>query len=86
MDAQQVASAAAKLLDRYTDRVSPDVLADLREYDEVGEPGELISVWIAHLAKSNKPLTGAERDELVALAEATGEGTEYVNALTVSDA
>lgn len=86
MDEQQIASATSNLLDRFSDRVSPDVLADLREYDEVGEHGELISVLIAHLAKFSKPLTPEERDELVALAEATGEGTEYLNSLTADDA
>lgn len=84
MNEQEIVTAASKLPDRYADRVSPDVLADLREYDDVGEPGELISVLIAHLAKAGKPVTVAERDELADLAEATGEGREHLANLTVS--
>lgn len=84
MDEQQLVTAASKLVSQYADRVSPDVLDDLREYDDVGEPGELISVLIAHLANTAQPITPAERDELAALAEATGEGGEYLSKLKVS--
>lgn len=84
MNEHQIATAASNLVDHYADRVSPDVLADLREFDDVGEPGELISVLIAHLAQAGEPVTPAERDELVALAEATGEGREFIGKLTVS--
>lgn len=74
------------LPERYATRLPADVLESLRTFDSVGEWGELVSELTACLAQDRIPITPAERDDLVALAEATGEGKEYLNSLTVDDA
>lgn len=45
--------------------------------------GEALSVLAAAPAESSAQITAAERDELAELAEATGEGAEFVAQLSV---
>jgi hypothetical protein len=84
MNETEVAQRFATLLDRYAGRIPDDVLADIRGWDSGGEYGEALSNLVACLAQAGVSVTAAERDELAALAEATGEGSEYVAKLTVS--
>lgn len=83
MNPEDVSETARALPERYADRLSADVLEGLQLMRDGGEFGELISLLAAALAKTQTPVTSVERDELRALAEATGEGGEYLDALTV---
>jgi hypothetical protein len=51
--------------------------------DEGGEYGELTIELAASLAAHNTPVTAAERDELLALLEATDMPTDPIGKLTV---
>ncbi|MQA78782.1 MAG: hypothetical protein GEV10_09955 [Streptosporangiales bacterium] len=82
MDEKETARRAKALPDRFADRVG-DELSILRSHAAGGEWGELVDDLLATLAKHKAPVTPAERDELRALAEATGEGGKYVDGLTV---
>lgn len=55
----------------------------IRELASVGERAEAVSNLIAALAQSGAVVTPAERDELRALAQETGEGDEFLDGLTV---
>ena len=83
MNESDVAQRFATLLDQYADRISDGVLHDVRGWDAGGEYGEALSVLVASLAETSTTVTAAERDELAALAQWTGEGGEYVAKLTV---
>ena len=83
MDDSDVAQIFATLPDRYANRLPNDVLAYVRGWDSGGEYGEALSVLTAYLAHSGTAVTEDERDELAELAEATGEGREFVPKLTV---
>lgn len=83
MDEAEVSRRAAALPEQYADRIPQPQLDGLRSLARGGEWGELIDALTAGLAKRELPVTSAERDELRALAEATGEGGEYLDGLTV---
>lgn len=85
MTEDEMITRASKLPDRYAERVPADVLEGLRMMDDGGEYGELVSELTAALAKRQIPVSPAERDELRALADATGEGSEHVDRLTVKE-
>lgn len=85
MNQDDVIKAGRELPERYADRVSPEVRDGMQLMRDGGEYGELVGLLTAALAKSGVPITAAERDELRQLAEATGEGGEYVDGLTVRD-
>jgi len=56
----------------FADRLDPTDLATVREYAEAGEWGEEIDLLLACLSATRRPVTAAERGELVALLEAMG--------------
>jgi len=83
MDRYEVASRASALPVRFADRVPPDTLESIQLMDEGGEYGELTIELAASLAAHNTPVTAAERDELLALLEATDMPTDPIGKLTV---
>lgn len=84
MTEQEFVDRVHALTEQYAARLPADVLDSLRTFDAVGEWGELVSELTACLAQDGIPITPAERDELAALVEATGEGREFIGKLTVS--
>jgi hypothetical protein len=75
MDEHELAGRAYALPSRFADRLDPADLATVREYAEVGEWGEEIDLLLACLSAARRPVTAAERGELVALLEAMGMRT-----------
>jgi hypothetical protein len=83
MDRYEVARRASALPARFADRVPPDTLESIQLMDEGGEYGELTIELAASLAAQNIPVTTAERDELLALLEATDMPTDPIGKLNV---
>lgn len=83
MNIDELIARTDAAFDTYTGRVPAATLQGIREMASVGERGEALSELLATLAKHKAPVTPAERDELRALVEATGEGGEYLDGLTV---
>lgn len=83
MTEDELIDRAEVLPDQYAERVPSDALRRLRLFRSGGEYGELVSELIATLAKTDATVTPAERDELTTLADATGEGHEWLGQLTV---
>jgi len=83
MDRYEVARRASALPARFADRVPPDTLESIQLMDEGGEYGELTIELAASLAAQNTPVTAAERDELLALLEATDMPTDPIGKLNV---
>jgi hypothetical protein len=83
MDRYEVARRASALPVRFADRVAPDTLDSIQLMDEGGEYGELTIELAASLAAHNTPVTAAERDELLALLEATDMPTGPIGKLNV---
>lgn len=83
MNQDDVFKVGRELPERYADRVSPEVRDGMQLMRDGGEYGGLVGLLTATLAKSGVPITAGERDELRELAEATAEGSEYVDELTV---
>jgi hypothetical protein len=69
MDEHELAVRAYALPGRFADRLDPAQLADVREYAQVGEWGEELDLLLACLRIARRPVTAAERAELVALLE-----------------
>jgi hypothetical protein len=83
MDRNEVARRASALPARFADRVPPDTLESIQLMDEGGEYGELTIELAASLAAHNTPVTAADRDELLALLEATDMPTDPIAKLNV---
>lgn len=83
MNEEELVSRASQLPDQFGPRLPEMQAAMLRKVEGGGEWGILVSDTIAALAKAGAAVTPSERDELRALAEATGEGGEYLEGLIV---
>jgi hypothetical protein len=83
MDRYEVARRASALPARFTDRVPPDTLESIQLMNEGGEYGELTIELAASLAAHHVPVTAAERDDLLALLEATDMPTDPIGKLNV---
>jgi len=83
VDSTEVARRASVLPVRFAGRVPPDTLDSIQLMDEGGEYGELTIELAASLAAHNTPVTAAERDELLALLEATDMPTDPIGKLNV---
>jgi hypothetical protein len=83
MDRYEVARRASALPARFADRVPPDTLESIQLMNEGGEYGELTIELAASLVAHNAPVTAAERDELLALLEATDMPTDLIRKLNV---
>jgi hypothetical protein len=81
MDEHELAERAYALPNRFADRLDSANLATVREYAEVGEWGEEIDLLLACLSAARRPVTAAERGELVALLQAMGLPTGPADAL-----
>lgn len=84
MDDYEVVRRTDAAVQKFAGRIPDESMPGIRELAEVGEQGEAVSNLLASLVTSGAAVTAAERDELRALADATGEGTEYVGQLVVS--
>jgi hypothetical protein len=76
MDEYELAGRAYALPVRFADRLDPAQLADVREYAQVGEWAEEVDLLLACLRTAGRPVSAAERAELVALLQAMGLPTE----------
>lgn len=85
MNLDEMITRTDAAFDTYAGRVPAATMQGIREMASVGERGEAVSELLATLAKHKAPVTLAERDELRALAEATGEGREYLEGLTIRE-
>jgi hypothetical protein len=85
VDRYEVARRASALPVIFANRVPPDTLESIQLMNEGGEYGELTIELAASLAAQNKPVTAAERDELLALLEATDMPTDPIAKLNVRD-
>jgi hypothetical protein len=83
MDEYELAGRAYALPSRFADRLDPADLATVREYAETGEWGEEIDLLLACLSAARRPVTAAERGELVALLQAMGMPAEPAEGLNV---
>jgi hypothetical protein len=72
MDEHELAGRAYALPSRFADRLDPADLATVREYAEAGEWGEEIDLLLACLNAAGRPVSAAERAELVTLLKAMG--------------
>jgi len=76
MDEHELAGRAYALPGRFADRLDAADLATLREYAEVGEWGEEVDLLLVCLRTARRPVTVAERADLIALLDAMGLPTE----------
>lgn len=83
MDEYELAERAYALPGRFADRLDPTDLATVREYAEAGEWGEEIDLLLACLCAASRPVSAAERGELVALLQAMGMSIEPAQKLSV---
>jgi hypothetical protein len=83
MDEHEIARRASALPSAFADRVSSETLESLKLMDEGGEYGELMIELTASLAASHAPVTRREKDELLALLQATGMPAEDIERLAV---
>jgi hypothetical protein len=83
MDENEIALRASSLPEQYASRIDADTLKSLRLMDQGGEYGELTIELAAALAAGHVVVTHAEKDELLALLEATGMPTNRINELNV---
>jgi hypothetical protein len=84
MDEYEIAERAHALPDRFADRLDPADLKTAREYAEVGEWGEEIDLLLAALHAAQRPVSAAERSELIALLEAMGMPADPAEKLKIS--
>jgi hypothetical protein len=71
------------LPDRFTGRLDPTDLDDVREAAYAGEWGEAVDNLIAGLAETQAEVTPAERDELRSLLDAMGLPTGITEGLNI---
>jgi hypothetical protein len=83
MDEYEIAERAHALPDRFADRLDPADLKTVREYAEVGEWGEEIDLLLASLHATQRPVTTAERSELISLLESMGMPTDPITKLSI---
>ena len=83
MDRYEVARRASALPARFANRVPSATLESIELMNEGGEYGELTIELAASLVAHNTPVTGAERDELLALLEAMDMPTDPIGKLNV---
>jgi hypothetical protein len=83
MDEYEIARRASTLPRRFAERIAPHTLEVLELMDDGGEYGELTIELAASLAAHNTPVTAEERDELLALLEATDMSTDPIAKLNV---
>lgn len=83
MDEYELAERAYALPGRFADRLDPTDLATVREYAEAGEWGEEIDLLLACLSAAGRPVSAAERGELVALLQAMGMSIEPAQKLSI---
>jgi hypothetical protein len=83
MTEDEIIDKAEALPDRFGDRVSESTLWSIKRMRGGGEYEELTIELAASLAAHNTPVTAAERDELLALLEATGMPTDPIGKLNV---
>jgi hypothetical protein len=79
----EIIEKAEALPDRFADRVTESTLWSIKRMRGGGEYGELAIELAASLAAHRTPVTGAERDELLALLEAMGMPTDPIAKLNV---
>ena len=82
MDEYELAERAYALPARFADRLDQADLATVHEYAEAGEWGEEIDLKLACLSAGQRPVTAAERGELVTLLEAMGMPPEPAEQLS----
>ena len=83
MDKYEIAQRASRLPHRFADRIPQQTLEVIELMDGGGEYGELTIELAASLAAHKVPVTPEERDELLALLEATGMPTDPIEKLNV---
>jgi hypothetical protein len=79
----EIIERAETLPERFADRVTESTLWSIKAMRGGGEYGELTIELAASLAAHNTPVTAAERDELLALLEATKMPTDPIEKLNV---
>lgn len=85
MNPTEISDRVSALPGRFTDRLDAAGLDDVATAARAGEWGEAVDVLLAGLVKTQVPVSGAERDELLALLTAMGMPTEPVARLNVRD-
>lgn len=83
MDSRELLKRTDAAVAAFAGRVPERHLAGIREMADVGEPGEAVSNLVAALAQHGAQVTPVERDELRALVDATGEGGEWIDQVSV---
>ena len=83
MDESEIARRASVLPGRFAGRIPAPTLEIIELMDGGGEYGELTIELAASLAAHHTPVTGAERDELLALLQAMGQPTDPIELLNV---
>jgi hypothetical protein len=83
MDENEIARRASSLPQRFADRIPARTREIIELMEGGGEYGELTIELAAALAAEKSPVSAAERDELLALLEATGMPTDPVAELNV---
>jgi predicted transcriptional regulator len=85
MEYDQFATMVERLLNRLVDRVPAAVIQDLREYEEAGELGELVSLLAAVVVKRHIPITEPERVDLYAVVDFIGEPVAPLSKALLTD-
>jgi hypothetical protein len=83
MTEDEIIERAEALPDRFADRVTESTLWSIKRMRGGGEYGEMTIELAASLAANHTPVTAAERDELLALLEATDMPTDPIAELNV---
>lgn len=83
MDNRELLKRTDAAVAAFADRVPERHMAGIREMADVGEPGEAVSNLVAAIVQHGTQVTSVERDELRALVDATGEGGEWLDQVSV---
>jgi hypothetical protein len=83
MDENEIARRASSLTQRFADRIPARTQEIIELMEGGGEYGELTIELAASLAAHHTPVTGEERDELLALLEAMHMPTDPIADLNV---
>jgi hypothetical protein len=83
MDEHEIAHRASVLPEQFASRLAGDTIEFLHLMDQGGEYGELVAELTAALVADHTVVTHAEKDELLALLQATGMPRNHIDQLNI---
>ncbi|MGW6625688.1 MafI family immunity protein [Nocardia sp. NPDC055002] len=81
----KLSNGSRELIERFADRLEPEVLADYRSFSDVGEWTLLVDNLCATLVKRKILVSPAERDALAELLALFGDPKDNINMSYIDD-